>query len=281
MNVLGSTPQMRMQNTFLHLALLFALLLVLGPFAWIVLASFKTQIALLMGNFAFAPVTLNYEEVMFGRVSTFGRNFANSVVVSTTSTAVVIVTGFLAGYSLFRMKWPPIVVHAFLLWSLVFNMIPPITLAGAWYELFRSVGFRVDRLALILAHATLHLPMAIWLMSSFLREIPRELEEAAIVDGAGFAALLRRVVVPVMMPGLVSTAILVFIFSWNEFPVALALTNNNSATVPVGVAKFAQENEIKYTQMAAASVLSAVPALLALIFGQRFIVKGLTAGAVK
>jgi multiple sugar transport system permease protein len=118
-------------------------------------------------------------------------------------------------------------------------------------------------------------------LSSFLREIPRELEEAAFIDGAGFIKTLWRVVIPIMMPGLVSTGILVFIFSWNEFPVALALTNNNTATVPVGIAKFAQENEIKYTQMAAASVLSAVPALLALLFGQRFIVKGLTAGAVK
>ena len=84
-----------------------------------------------------------------------------------------------------------------------------------------------------------------------------------------------------MMPGIVATAVLVFIFSWNEFPVALALTNNRTATVPVAIAKYVQEEEIKYTQMAAASVLSAIPALLALIFGQRFIVKGLTAGAVK
>jgi multiple sugar transport system permease protein len=167
------------------------------------------------------------------------------------------------------------------MWAVVFNMVPPVTLAGAWYEVFRAVGLTNTLLAVILAHITLHLPMALWLLSSFLREIPRELEEAAVVDGAGFARLLRRVVVPIMMPGLVSTGILIFIFSWNEFPVALALTNNQTGTVPVGIAKFAQENEIKYTQMAAASVLSAIPALLVLIFFQRFIVKGLTAGAVK
>lgn len=261
--------------------LVLAAVLTLGPFLWIALASLKTQIALLMGQVTFKPVGMNYEEVLFGRTSTFARNFLNSVVIASISTAAAMSIGFLAGYSLLRMRWPNWVVHLFLLWAVVFNLVPPVTLAGSWYELFRGVGLGNDTLALILAHTTLHLPMALWLLTSFLREIPRELEEAAFVDGAGFVKTLWRVVIPIMMPGIVSTGILVFIFSWNEFPVALALTNNTSATVPVGIAKFAQENEIKYTQMAAASVLSAIPALLALLFGQRFIVKGLTAGAVK
>ncbi len=261
--------------------LFLAAVLTLGPFLWIALASFKTQISLLMGTVKFTPVAMNYEEVLFGNTSTFARNFLNSVVVASISTAAAITIGFLAGYSLLRLRWPRYIINLFLLWALVFNLVPAVTLAGAWYELFRTIGLSNDTVALILAHTTLHLPMALWLLSSFLMEIPRELEEAAYIDGAGFVKTLWRVVIPIMMPGLVSTGILVFIFSWNEFPVALALTNNNTATVPVGIAKFAQENEIKYTQMAAASVLSAVPALLALLFGQRFIVKGLTAGAVK
>lgn len=261
--------------------LFLAAVLTLGPFLWIALASFKTQIALLMGTTTFKPVMMNYDEVLLGNTSTFARNFLNSIIVASVSTAAAMSIGFLAGYSLLRLRWPAYVVNLFLLWALVFNLVPPVTLAGAWYELFREIGLANDTVALILAHTTLHLPMSLWLLSSFLREIPKELEEAAFIDGAGFVKTLWRVVIPIMMPGLVSTGILVFIFSWNEFPVALALTNNTSATVPVGIAKFAQENEIKYTQMAAASVLSAIPALLALLFGQRFIVKGLTAGAVK
>jgi multiple sugar transport system permease protein len=261
--------------------LFLAAVLTLGPFLWIALASFKTQIALLMGRVQFTPVSMNYDEELFGNTSLNARNFLNSIIVASLSTLMAMSIGFLAGYSLLRMRWPSWVVNLFLLWAVVFNLVPPVTLAGAWYELFRSVGLSNDTVALILAHTTLHLPMSLWLLSSFLREIPKELEEAAFIDGAGFVKTLWRVVIPIMMPGLVSTGILVFIFSWNEFPVALALTNNTSATVPVGIAKFAQENEIKYTQMAAASVLSAIPALLALLFGQRFIVKGLTAGAVK
>ncbi|PVB62305.1 carbohydrate ABC transporter permease [Labrenzia sp. 011] len=275
----------RKQNLSVDRALLgflfLAAVLTIGPFLWIALASFKTQIALLMGTVKFTPVSMNYDEVLFGNTSTFARNFLNSVLVASASTMAAMTIGFLAGYSLLRLRWPAWVVNLFLLWAVVFNLVPPVTLAGAWYELFRGIGLSNDTVALILAHTTLHLPMALWLLSSFLREIPRELEEAAFIDGASFVKTLWRVVIPIMMPGLVSTGILVFIFSWNEFPVALALTNNTSATVPVGIAKFAQENEIKYTQMAAASVLSAIPALLALLFGQRYIVKGLTAGAVK
>jgi multiple sugar transport system permease protein len=270
------TPRLLM-----HLLLVGAALVVLMPFIWIAAAAFKTQITLLMGNVLFEPVLNNFREVLFGRTSTYIRNFTNSLLVASVSTALVMAVGFFAGYSLFRMRWPRWVVTVFLVWAIGFNLVPPVALAGAWYELFRGIGLSNGTLALILAHTTLHLPMALWLLSSFFRDVPRELEEAATMDGAGFMSLVTGIIVPVMLPGIVSTAILVFIFSWNEFPVALALTNNQTGTVPVGIAKFAQENEIKYTQMAAASVLSAIPALIALLLGQRFIVKGLTAGAVK
>jgi multiple sugar transport system permease protein len=265
----------------LHALLFVAALIVLLPFVWIAAAAFKTQITLLMGNVLFDPVINNFREVLFGRTSTYTRSFFNSVMIASASTLLVMVIAFLAGYSLFRMRWPRWVVNVFLVWAIGFNLVPPVALAGAWYELFRGIGLTNGTIALILSHTTLHLPMALWLLSSFFRDVPRELEEAATMDGAGFLQLLWSIVMPVMLPGLVSTAILVFIFSWNEFPVALALTNSQTSTVPVAIAKFAQENEIKYTQMAAASVLSAIPALLALILGQRFIVKGLTAGAVK
>ncbi len=265
----------------LHALLFVAALIVLLPFVWIAAAAFKTQITLLMGNVLFDPVINNFREVLFGRTSTYTRSFFNSVMIASASTLLVMVIAFLAGYSLFRMRWPRWVVNVFLVWAIGFNLVPPVALAGAWYELFRGIGLTNGTIALILSHTTLHLPMALWLLSSFFRDVPRELEEAATMDGAGFLQLLWGIVMPVMLPGLVSTAVLVFIFSWNEFPVALALTNSQTSTVPVAIAKFAQENEIKYTQMAAASVLSAIPALLALILGQRFIVKGLTAGAVK
>ncbi len=264
-----------------HLLLIVASMIVLGPFVWIAAAAFKTQISLLLGQVLFDPVLFNFRDVLFSRSSPYIQNFGNSLLVASASTAVVLTVSFLSAYSLQRMSWPRWIAQLLLLWALVFQMIPPVTLAGAWYEMFRSIGLRNAYLALILSHITLHIPMALWLLSAFIREVPREIEEAAYVDGCSFWALLWRVVLPIVAPGVVSTGILIFIFSWNEFPVALALTNNQTGTVPVAIAKFAQENEIKYTQMAAASVLSAIPALIALVLGQRFIVKGITAGAVK
>ncbi len=269
------------RDVLLHALLIVAAISTLGPFVWIALAAFKSQIDLMMGRVWFVPTLMNFKELLFEPTSTYAINFRNSLFVASTSTLIVMVIAFLAGYSLFRMHWPRWVVNVFLAWALVFNLIPPITLASAWYQMFRAIQLENAFVAVILSHTTLHLPMALFLLSSFLRAVPRELEDAAYVDGAPFTVMLRKIVLPLVLPGVISTAILVFIFSWNEFPVALALTSNLTATVPVSISKLSQFNEIKYSQMAAASILSALPALIALLFGQRYIVRGLTAGAVK
>ena len=119
------------------------------------------------------------------------------------------------------------------------------------------------------------------MMGVFIRDVPKELVEAAKIDGARTPQILRSVVVPIVRPGLAATGILCFIFSWNEFPVTLTLSQRATATVPLGIGKYAQENTIAFTEMAAASALSIIPAFILLIFAQRFIVRGLTSGAVK
>jgi multiple sugar transport system permease protein len=269
------------RNTTVHLALLAVAILTIGPFLWVVAAGFRTQISLLMGQFWFAPTLSSFNDVLFSKTSEFLLNYRNSLTVGLASTALCLVIGTLAAWSLHRMRWPRWVVHSFLGWALIFHMLPPIALAGAWFAMFRTIGLDNTFTAVILAHATLNLPMTLWLMGVFLAEVPRELEEAARIDGASTPQLLLRVVVPVVAPGLVATGILVFIFSWNEFAVALNLTLKQTATVPVAIAKFAQDFEIQYTQMAASAALSIIPALVLLLLGQRYIVKGLTAGAVK
>jgi multiple sugar transport system permease protein len=118
-------------------------------------------------------------------------------------------------------------------------------------------------------------------MTVFVRDVPLELDEAARIDGCSTPSLLFTIILPLVAPGLAAAGILVFVFSWNEFAVALNLTAKATATVPVAIAKFAQENDVKYTQMAAGAVLSVIPAVILLLFGQRHIAKGLTAGAVK
>lgn len=266
---------------WVHLVLALAALAVLFPVAWIVAAGFRTQISLLMGELAFTPVLLNFEEVLLSKTSDYARNFLNSAVIGGLSTLLCLTAATLAAYSLQRARWPGWVSPLVLGWALVFHMIPPIALAGAWFTMFRTVGLDNTYAALVLAHTALNLPMALWMIGVFVREVPGELLEAARIDGASTPQVLGRVLVPLIAPGLAATGILVFVFSWNEFPVALSLSMKQTATVPVAIAKYAQEYEIKYTEMAASAALSIIPALALLLFGQRYIVKGLTAGAVK
>lgn len=274
-------PAERRGAALRHVALALFALVVLFPFLWILAASFKNQIDLLMGRLLFTPVLSSYQSVLFGPTSDYVRNFANSMVIGIGSTLLVLTVATLAAWSLYRMEWPEWVLQSMLGWTVVFHMVPPITLAGAWYTMFRSVGLDNTYLGLILAHTTLHLPMALWMMGVFVRDVPKDLVESAQIDGATTPTILWKIIVPLVKPGLAATGILTFIFSWNEFPVALVLTQRQTATVPLGIGKYAQENTIAFTEMAAASVLSIVPAFVLLLVAQRFIVRGLTAGAVK
>ena len=274
-------PNLRPQTVALHATLIAAGILVVIPVIWVVTAGFRTQISLLTGAFWFTPVLKNFNDVLFSKTSDFLVNYRNSLVVGIASTVICLVAATLAAWSLHRMRWPRWVAYVFLGWALMFHMFPSLALAGAWYTMMRTVGLDNSLLSVVLAHSVLNLPMAVWLMGVFVQDVPIELEEAAWIDGASTPTLLWKIVLPIIAPGLAATGILTFVFSWNEFAVALTLTTKQTATVPVAIAKFAQDYEILYTQMAAAAALSILPALVLLIIGQRYIVSGLTQGAVK
>ena len=264
-----------------HLFLLVVDCFVLVPFIWIVAAGFKTQISLLQGEIFFTPNMASYREVLFSKTTEFFSNAFNSLVIASISTLLILVAATLGGYAMERMETPRWVVHTLLGWSVIFHMIPPITLVAAWFPLYRELGLDNTYTGMVLAHLALHLPMALWLMANFIRDVPIELEEAARIDGCSTPYLIWKIIVPLVAPGLAATAILMFIFSWNEFAVALNMTAKQTATVPVAIAKFAQGYEIKYGEMAATAALALIPALLFLLLGQRYIVKGLTTGALK
>jgi multiple sugar transport system permease protein len=274
-------PTIRPQTIALHAILIAAGILVVIPVIWVVTAGFRTQIALLTGSLWFTPILKNFTEVLFSKTSDFLINYRNSLVVGITSTLICLSAATLAAWSLHRMPWPKWVVYGFLGWAIMFHMFPPLALAGAWYTMMRTVGLDNSLLSVVLAHSVLNLPMAVWLMGVFVQDVPVELEEAAWIDGCSTPTLLWKIVLPIIAPGLAATGILTFVFSWNEFAVALTLTTKQTATVPVAIAKYAQDYEILYTQMAAAAALSILPALVLLIIGQRYIVAGLTQGAVK
>lgn len=266
---------------FIHAIIILACLMILFPFAWIFMNSVKKQVDIYSGTLQFVPTIRNYERLLISKQSNFLLNVKNSAIVAVASTITVMVVATLAAYALSRFRWPSLISGLLLGWILVFHMIPPITLVGPWYLIFRRVGLYDTLVGLQLTHVTLNLPMAIWLMMSFLQDVPEELEEAALIDGCRRVQAFLLVVVPLVVPGLVATGILSFIFSWNEFSVALNLTTTSSATIPVGVSRFAQQYEMLHGEMAASAIFATIPAILLMFFGQRFIVKGLTLGALK
>lgn len=258
-----------------------SLLSILAPFIWIVGVSLKFQIDILTGAFPFEPVAVNFGRVLFGKSSDFIVYAGNSLIVGLSSTALVLLIGAPAAYSLAWRRWSKLFSALFLGWTLVFHMIPPITLVGPWYLLFREIGLYNTLTGLVLTHVVINLPLTIWLMMSAFENIPRELEEAAVVDGCRRSTAFFVILLPLALPGLIAAGLLSFLFSWSEFSIALNLTTKETYTIPVAIASYAGENEILHGQMAAASVLSTIPALILMFFGQRFILGGLTAGAVK
>jgi multiple sugar transport system permease protein len=264
-----------------HASLVVAGLVVALPFLYIASAAFRTQISLLMGEVSFTPILDNFHELLFSGTSDFLANFVNSVIVAGCSTAIVLAVATLGSYSLARLAWPRWLAFALLGFSIVFHILPAITLVGGWYFFYRWARLYNTYGGLILAHTALNLPLALWLMTAFMREVPKELEEAARIDGCTIPTLVLKVILPVILPGLVAVGILVFIGSWNEFVATLNLAARQTQTVPLAIAKYAQENEIKFGEMAAGATLSLIPALILLLLGQRHIVRGLTAGAIK
>lgn len=255
--------------------------LILAPMVWILSNSFKRQIDILMGN-TIAPFTLNnYQSLLFSRQSQFLDNVLNSTIVAVISTAIVLLIATLAAFTIVRLNPPKWVLILVLGWSAIFHMLPTLTFVGAWYWMFSSAGLHGSYLALILTHSVNNLPLALFLMTGFIMNIPKELVQAARLDGCSYGKVFRHIVLPLSYSGMAAAGALTFINSWSDFAIALNLTDRNTLTVPVAIATFAQEHQIQYGEMAAGSVLSMIPALAFILFGQRFVVRGLLAGAVK
>ncbi len=261
--------------------LVLALLVTLFPFAFTFLNSIKYFRDIITGAWLFTPTLDNYDRLFFSKQSAFIVNTTNSFVVAVASTLLVVVIATLAAYSLERFHWPRWLTGLLAGWILLFHMIPGATIVGPFYTLFRTVGLYDTLPGITLAHLVLNLPLGIWIVQSFIGELPIELEEAAHIDGCSNLGTFTRIVVPLIAPGLAAVAILTFVFSWNEFMFALNLTSTNAATIPVGISKFAQQYEVRYGEMSAAAFFATIPAIIFLAVAQRQIVKGLTLGALK
>ncbi|HWF72308.1 MAG TPA: carbohydrate ABC transporter permease [Solirubrobacteraceae bacterium] len=261
----------------------FVLIAVLSlvPVVWIIMLSLKTPATATDGSFIPHQWTLsNYSDIF--KQGIFTSALRNSIGIGLISTALAVVLASMAAYAIARLDFPG--KQAILAVSLAVVMFPQISLVGPLYNLWRQIGLYDTWPGLIVPYMTFALPLSIYTLSAFFREIPWELEQAAQVDGATPFQAFRKVIAPLAMPGIVTTFIIVFIICWNDFIFAISLTSTtNAETVPAAIAQFPGASQ--FTQpigdIAAAAVVVTVPVMVLVLLFQRRIVAGLTAGAVK
>ena len=260
---------------------LVVVLLALIPVLWLVSLSFKTPGAVTDPSFWPASWTWgNYSGILTS--AQFLRPLLNSIGIGLISTVLAVAIASSAAYAIARLDFPG--KQVILLVALGVAMFPQISLVGPLYNLWRQIGLYDTWPGLIIPYMTFALPLSIYVLSAFFREIPWELEEAAQVDGATPFQAFRKVIVPLATPGIVTTFIIVFIICWNDFVFAISLTSTSAAqTVPAAISSFpgVSQFSVPYGDIAAAAVVVTVPVMLLVLIFQRRIVSGLTAGAVK
>jgi len=255
----------------------------LAPFIWQVITSIKPSEEIFTRPVIYVPSRLDfsaYLEIFIKRP--FGRQIINSIGIACISTLICVFVGSLAAYAIARFNL--LGGEGVLLAVLIISFFPGIVLIVPLYEMVRSAHLTNNWLALILPYVTMNLPFTMWVITSFFRQVPRDLEDAAKVDGLSRLGTLFRIIMPLSAPALATTAILVFISCWNEFLLALTfMTRDSSHTVPVGIAMLSGASwyEIPWDQISAATVLTTLPLVVFVVIFQRKIVEGLTAGALK
>jgi multiple sugar transport system permease protein len=259
-----------------------ALVVALFPFWWLIVTSFKRPVDIFKGVSLWpqSPTLANYER-LFSNYH-MGSFLVNSVVVVAVSVAASLVLGTLAAYALARFRLGFGLNEHALVGALLVRMLPPMLLVIPLYITLSSTGLLNTRLGLMIVYTGLNTSFVVWMMQSFFEEIPRDIEEAAMVDGDSRLSALWRIVLPLAGPGIAATAIFSVITTYNDFLIALTLTSTPDAqTVPVGVSTLIGKIQIEWGPMAAAGVIGALPIALFAIAVQRHFVRGLTMGAVK
>lgn len=251
----------------------------LFPYAWIVLTSFKARADILTTPPVWLndPSWTNYANMLFERG--FDRYLLNSIIIGLSSTLLALIVGTLAAYAFSRYSVPA-GNHLFF-YILATRLGPPVAYALPMYFLFSNLGLLNTHIGVTLAHATFNLVLVVWMMKTFFDEIPVEVEEAARLDGCTEWQLFRSVSLPLAVPGLVTAAIFVFIFSWNELLFAMILSAGDTNTLPAMIPSLVLHTGTLWGEVAAAAVVQTVPVIVFTFIAQRHLIRGLTFGAVK
>jgi multiple sugar transport system permease protein len=278
-----------MQTIAVLVAAALLLIWTVFPFVWIFLTSLKSpgDIISVPPTFVFAPTFDNYAALVMGEQrgqysSTrpdFPLFFLNSMIISIGAVALSVAAGIPAAYALARFTFPLKEGIGFILLS--FRFVPFIAFVIPLYLLYQRLDLYNTHAGLIFAYQLITLPFTIWMLRSFFMEVPIEIQEAAKIDGCSWLGVLTRVILPLSMPGIAVTVILGFMFCWNAFNYPLMLAGRQTFPVTVGAIQFISYEQVLWGQMAAATIVAALPQLLLSLMVQKYIVRGLTMGAVK
>lgn len=249
---------------------------VLFPFLWMVSVSFRYKVDIYdPANFALFTLS-NYEKIISEGILI---NFKNSAIVAVFSTIVSLLLGSLAAYGFARFTWKKRESRAF--WVLSQRFLPPMAIIVPYFMIAAFLKLLDTYLLLVICYTSFNLPFTIWMMRGFIEDIPSELEEAAMVDGCTRGQTLMRIVLPLVLPGMVATAIFCIMNSWNEFVFANFLTTIHAKTVPTTVMAYLTVAGVKWGEMAATGTLAVLPVLIFAISVQKYMIRGLTFGSVK
>lgn len=248
------------------------------PFYWLIATSFKVDVDAfaIPPKWLFWPTIANYRDVLLD--TDFLAQALNSLIASLLNVVLVLALATPAAYSMSRYRTGG---KHLLFWFLSIRMVPPIVAAIPLFVIAAQARLIDTPVILPVLYLIINMPFAVWMLKSFIDEIPREIDESALIDGCSILGIQWRIILPLLKPGLTATAVFCFIMAWNEFLIANIFTRRDAVTIPVGIAKFITEKQILWGYITAAATLASIPPIVFLWIFQRNIVRGLTVGAIR
>lgn len=276
---MANSSRTQLERLLAYLISLLAILVTLFPIVWLLTISFKRQrdAFAMPPKFIFEPIGDHYLSLL--ERPGFVQAFLNTVYVTALGVSIAIVIAIFTAYSIHRFNFRG--KKLFGVWLLLAYMLPEFLFVIPMYVLYQRIGWYDTHIGLALVYQVHSLPFAVWLIRSFFKEVPAELDDASRIDGCSHLGTLRNVYIPLAAPGIAATAILTAIWIWNELTIALSLSFSEAQTITVAVASFRGYTSIAWGPMSAASIVAIAPMLIFAVFAQKYIVKGLTLGSLK
>ena len=274
-----SRPVRKQINDFLQFFLiLFAAVFILIPIYWIISGAFKQQVDIFQLKLLFTPTLENFKIIFKSPYNLLDKLF-NSTVVAFSTVLVAIPLATIAAYSFSRFRLTGERIMFVMILSTQF--VPAVVIVLPFFILFRDLGILDTKLSLVLVNLSLIMPFAIWMIKGFIDGIPLDTEEAALVDGSNRIQVIKNVVLPMALPGVITAAIFCFILAWNEFLFAVIITTNKAVTMPVGLSMFHAEEGVLWHLISAAGIMIMLPMFVLATLIQKHFVQGMTMGAVR